>query len=185
MYREWMVRQPRWVAGLVVLGCALAAGLLGPIAIDIEGEAPMTAQTLLILLPGLLFGWEVGLVASVLYLVAGGLGAPVFAHFTSGWARFTGTTGGYLLAFPMAALLVGWWAPSGERFRFLRSGLLLFAGQILIVALGMAWQRNIVPLEGGIWSVVEPLLPGLVMKTAAGTLILTGIARVVDRARRN
>ncbi len=185
MYRDWVVRQPRWVAGLVVLGCAFAAGLLGPIAIDIEGEAPMTAQTLLILLPGLLFGWEVGLVASVLYLIAGGLGAPVFAHFTSGWARFTGTTGGYLLAFPMAALLVGWWAPSGERFRFLRSGVLLLAGQILIVALGMAWQRTIVPLEGGIWSAVEPLLPGLVMKTAAGTLILTGIARVVDRARRN
>jgi biotin transport system substrate-specific component len=185
MYREWLVRQPRWVAGLVVLVCALAAGLLGPIAIEVEGEAPMTAQTLLILLPALLFGWEVGLVASALYLIAGGMGAPVFAHFTSGWSRFTGTTGGYLLAFPMAALLVGWWAPAGERFRFLRSGLLLFAGQILIVALGMAWQRNIVPLDGGVWSAVEPLLPGLVMKTAVGTLILTGIARVVDRARRN
>ena len=185
MYRDWMVGQPRWVAGMVVLACAVAAGLLGPMAIDIEGEAPMTAQTLLILLPGLLFGWEVGLSASVLYLIAGGLGAPVFAHFTSGWARFTGTTGGYLLAFPIAALVVGWWAPVGKRFRFLRSGLLLFAGQILIVALGMAWQRSIVPVDDGIWSVVEPLLPGLVMKTAVGTLILTGIARLVDRARPN
>lgn len=185
MYREWLVSQPRWMAGLVGVGCAVAAGLVGPIAIDLEGEAPMTAQTLLILMPGLLFGWEVGVGASVLYLVAGGLGAPVFAHFTSGWERFTGTTGGYLLAFPIAALVVGWWAPKGERFRFLRSGLLLFAGQILIVALGMAWQLRIVPVEEEIGALVSPLLPGLVMKTAVGTLILTGIGRVVDRARRN
>lgn len=145
----------------------------------------MTAQTLLVLLPALLFGWETGTLAAALYLLAGGLGLPVFAHFTGGWERFAGTTGGYLLAFPMAALVVGWFAPTGERFRFLRSGALLVLGQILILAFGMAWQRNIVPMDTPLWQDVEPLVPGLVLKTAVGTLVLTGIARVVDRSRRN
>ncbi len=184
MYRDWLLKQPRWASGLAVVMCAGAAGLLGPIAITVPGEAPVTAQTLLILLPSLLFGWEVGTASAAIYLVAGGMGLPVFAHFTGGWDRFTGTTGGYLFAFPIAALLAGWWAPTGQRFRFLRSGLLLFAGQILILALGMAWQRNIVPMDTPLSDALSPLLPGLVMKTAAGTLVLTGVARVVDRSRR-
>lgn len=182
MYRKWLMDQPRWVAGITVLLCAVSAGLMGPVAIAVPGEVPVTPQTLLILLPAVLFGWEVGAASAVLYLLAGGLGAPVFAHFTGGWERFTGTTGGYLLAFPMAALLVGWFAPTAsERFRFLRSGVLFFAGQILILGFGMAWQRNIVPMETPLWDAVSPLVPGLVLKTAAGTLLVTGIARVVDR----
>jgi biotin transport system substrate-specific component len=184
MYRAWILLQPRWVVAGTVLACAGIAGLLGPIAIEVPGEVPMTAQTLLILLPSLLFGWEVGVSASVLYLIAGGMGVPVFAHFTSGWARFSGTTGGFLLAFPVAALLAGWWAPTGTRFRFMRSGALLFLGQITVLAMGMAWQRNIVPSDYSVRESLEPLVPGLVLKTAAGTLLLTAIARVVDRSTR-
>ncbi len=184
MYRQEIMQQPKWVALAVALGCAVAAGLLGPIAIEVKGEAPLTAQTLLVLLPPLLFGWEVGFASALLYLLAGGLGLPVFAHFTGGWERFTGTTGGYLLAFPIAALIIGWMAPSGVRFRFLRSGGLLLLGQILILSLGMSWQRNIVPMTQSIWESIEPLVPGLIIKTAAGTLILTAIGRIADRTRR-
>lgn len=184
MYRNWWLQQSNGLRALAVLGCALAAGLLGPIAIDLPGETPITLQTMLILLPSLLFGWEVGVLSAMLYLVAGGMGAPVFAHFTYGWDRFFGSTGGYLLAFPVAALLCGWWAPQGERFRFLRSSLILLAGQILILCLGMVWQRNIVPPSDTVWEALDHLIPGLVIKTAVGTLLLTGIARVVDRVSR-
>jgi len=184
MYRDWWLKQSTGLRTLVVVGCALAAGLLGPIAIDLPGETPITMQTLLMLLPALLFGWEVGAFSSILYLIVGGLGAPVFAHFTSGWERFFGSTGGYLLAFPIAALFCGWFAPTGERFRFLQSGVLLLSGQILILCLGMTWQRNIVPPSDTIWEAFDHLIPGLVIKTAAGTLMLTGIARVVDRMSR-
>jgi biotin transporter BioY len=56
--------------------------------------------------------------------------------------------------------------------------LILFAGQLLILAMGLLWQRAIVPIEE---SVVETLLrlgPGLLIKTALGSLVLVLLSRL-------
>ena len=61
----------------VLLGAAGIA-LLGGISIPLQDEVDLTLQTLMVLLPAVLFGWEVGLGAVVLYIVVGGIGVPVF-----------------------------------------------------------------------------------------------------------
>jgi biotin transport system substrate-specific component len=114
----------------------------------------------------------------VTYLIAGGFGAPVFAYGTFGWERFTGSTGGFLLAFPLAAMLSGWAMEMRTRSTMLIPTLILFAGQLLILAMGLLWQRAIVPIEE---SVVETLLrlgPGLLIKTALGSLVLVLLSRL-------
>ena len=74
-----------------------------------SGEGiPITLQSLLVVLLPAILGWKSGTLAVVIYLIAGGFGAPVFAYGTFGWERFTGSTGGFLLAFPLAAMLSGW-----------------------------------------------------------------------------
>jgi biotin transport system substrate-specific component len=69
---------------------------------------PYTLQTLVVLLAGAFLGARNGAISQIAYLAAGALGAPVFSSFGFGFARLLGPTGGYLLAFPAAAALVGY-----------------------------------------------------------------------------
>jgi biotin transport system substrate-specific component len=73
----------------------------------------MTLQPLAVLAVGGILGGAAGLSALLLYLSLGILGLPVFAAGGSGLARLLGPTGGYLLAFPIAAGVTG--ALTGRR----------------------------------------------------------------------
>ena len=179
--------QTRWVAWLVYL---LAIGLLvtlSPITpFTTDDGIPITLQSLLVVFLPVLLGWRIGVAAVVTYLIIGGLGAPVFSYGTSGWERFTGSSGGFLMAFPMAGLLAGY---AMEQFQHSKSvligALLLFAGQFIILGLGLFWYRAIIPVEESMFASVERLLPGLFIKTAFGGLALVLIQRLVTAAVRS
>ena len=176
--------QAAWVKWLVFL---LAIGLLvtlSPITpFTTEDGIPITLQSLLVVFLPILLGWRIGVAAVVAYLVIGGLGAPVFSYGTYGWERFTGSSGGFLLAFPIAGLLAGY---AMEQFQNTKSvligALLLFAGQFIILGLGLFWYRAIIPVEESMLASVERLLPGLFIKTAFGGLALVLIQRLVAAA---
>jgi biotin transport system substrate-specific component len=68
---------------------------------------PVTFQTLFVVLAGLVLGPRDGFYAMASYVAIGLLGAPVFAGFGFGPAVLLGPTGGYLMAFPAAALAAG------------------------------------------------------------------------------
>lgn len=176
--------QAAWVKWLVFL---LAVGLLvtlSPITpFTTEDGIPITLQSLLVVFLPILLGWRVGVAAVVAYLIIGGLGAPVFSYGTYGWDRFTGSSGGFLLAFPIAGLLAGY---AMEQFQNTKSvligALLLFAGQFIILGLGLFWYRAIIPVEESMLASVERLLPGLFIKTAFGGLALVLMQRLVAAA---
>jgi len=69
---------------------------------------PLTLQVLMVIASGLALGARRGLASQVCYLTAGVLGLPVFAGGTGGPAVLVGPTGGYLMAFPVAAFAAGW-----------------------------------------------------------------------------
>lgn len=90
--------------GLGVLLVALGAQVEVPVPFS---PVPMTLQPLAVLAVGGLLGAAGGLSALVLYLLLGILGLPVFAGGASGGWHLVGPTGGYLLAFPVAAAVTG------------------------------------------------------------------------------
>jgi len=90
--------------GLGALVVALAAQVVVPVPFS---PVPMTLQPLAVLAVGGLLGAAGGLSALVLYLLLGILGLPVFAGGGSGAWHLLGPTGGYLLAFPVAAAVTG------------------------------------------------------------------------------
>ncbi|MEO8335575.1 MAG: biotin transporter BioY [bacterium] len=101
-------RRPRTRA----LGILLAAGALAlasQFALPIPGTpVPITLQPLVVVLAGLLLGPVDAAAAMVVYLIAGVAGLPVFAPIGApGIARLLGPTGGYLLAYPVAAAVAG------------------------------------------------------------------------------
>ena len=111
------VRTPRSRAlGIVIVAVALA--LASQIALPLpETPVPLTLQPFVVVLAGLLIGPLDAAAAMVLYLVAGAAGAPVFAPMgPPGLARLLGPTGGYLLAYPVAAAVAGWLGAGRERF---------------------------------------------------------------------
>lgn len=96
---------------LSVAQAAIFAALMGAfayVAIPYPlSPTPITLQVLGVFLAGLLLGPLWGGAAMVLYLLAGTLGAPVFAHGTAGLGVLLGPTGGYLFSYPLAAAVVG------------------------------------------------------------------------------
>jgi biotin transport system substrate-specific component len=130
---------------LILAAAALIVALAAQVAVPVPfSPVPMTLQGLAVLLVGGLFGSAIGAGGLVLYVVAGALGAPVFAPTgVPGLARLFGPTGGYLLAFPVAALVVGRIAERGHWGRCLLGAL---AGMVVIHLGGWA---QLAALTGG------------------------------------
>jgi biotin transport system substrate-specific component len=68
---------------------------------------PYTLQTFFVLLAGAMLGARNGAFSMILYLALGAIGLPVFSAGGFGVLKFVGPTGGYLLAFPVVAAVVG------------------------------------------------------------------------------
>src|SRR5438874_1306673 len=102
-------------AAAVILGAALVA-VAAQVSIPLPGTpVPLTLQPLAVLLVGGLLGPGLGAASLILYLTAGALGLPVFTPYgLPGLARLVGPTGGYLLAYPVAAFAVGRIAGDGK-----------------------------------------------------------------------
>lgn len=90
---------------------ALFAALLGAFAYvsfpNPLSPAPVTLQVLGVFLAGIFLGPVWGAAACGLYLLAGALGAPVFSGGAAGLGVLIGPTAGYLLSYPLAALVIG------------------------------------------------------------------------------
>lgn len=92
---------------LVAVFAALVAVLSLAPAIPLAGPVPITLQTLGVALAGLVLGPVRGFLSVLLYLLVGFAGLPVFAGGAAGIAVLGKPSAGYLLSFPIAALLAG------------------------------------------------------------------------------
>lgn len=172
-------RQHQVMLGLAML---VVLCLAGPIRFATPDGIPVTLQSLAVVLVPVLLGWRRGLMLVVGYLLLGGLGLPVFAGGSSGWAKFQGTTAGFLLAFPIAAVAAGAAAEHIRRFHSLLGGVLMVLGQVIIVVLGLAWSSNISPAPMDWQVAASNLAPGLFIKSGIGAMLIAIIARILRSA---
>lgn len=116
---------------------ALLMTLAARVALPVPGTAvPLTLQDLTALALGGVLGPVAGAGALVAYLGLGAMGLPVFAGGGGTLAYLLGPTGGYLMAFPLAAWTAG--ALSG-RVSPARALLGAMCGMVVIHAGGVAW----------------------------------------------
>jgi biotin transport system substrate-specific component len=93
---------------LVAAFAALIAGLSYLGAIPVGGAGvPITLQSLGVLLAGCALGPVRGGAAVLLYLLLGVVGLPVYAEHSAGLGVWTGPSAGYLVGFPIGAVLAG------------------------------------------------------------------------------
>lgn len=103
---------------------------------------PLTLQPMVVLVGSLALGSRLGAASQILYLAAGIAGLPVFAASATlppGALRLLGPTGGYLMAYPVAALVTGYLAERGFDRRYLTSVLAMLAGLAIIFTSGVLW----------------------------------------------
>ena len=100
-------------------------------------EVPFTLQTLAVYGSGLFLGWRSGLLAQLLYLSIG-LFLPVFAGPEFGITfLLTGVTVGYLIGFPLAAMVAGF--VSKKWNGSIGSFLSLLSGSVVLFTVGVTW----------------------------------------------
>jgi biotin transport system substrate-specific component len=176
----------------VVLGALLVAAA-AQVSIALPGTpVPMTLQPMAVLLVGGLLGAPLGALSMILYLAMGAAGLSVFTPTVPlvGVARLFGPTGGYLLAYPIAAYAVGAIVPplrivergsGGEDWT--RVALGVFVGLVLIHLGGLA---QLAILTGNLSAAARfgtvPFLLGDLLKIAVLVPVLAKLTPTI-RAR--
>jgi biotin transport system substrate-specific component len=167
---------------LILLGSALVA-LGAQLRIPLPfTPVPITGQTFAVLFTGAVLGSRRGALALLAYLAEGAAGLPVFAGGAGGAAHVLGPTGGYLLAYPLAAALTGWLAERGWDRSPARAFAVMALGSLVIFVLGVGWlSRFVGGLAPALVQGMLPFLPGDLLKNALAAALLPGGWAVVRR----
>jgi len=161
---------------VALFAAIISAGAL--LAIPI-GPVPIALQNFFTLLSGLVLGPALGSAAVGLFLVAGAVGAPVFANSgaSMGMARLLGPTGGFLIGYLLGALVAGlivggfrMGSPRpGEKIPIWRYIVAVVAGLLIVYAPGLIrlkWALNI----GWPQTLAAGFLPFLIGDAVKGVL---------------
>jgi|SRR5271165_1838809 len=169
-------------AALAVCG-ALALAVSAKIQVPFY-PVPMTLQTLAVLVLGAAFGARLGAAAVALYLVEGLFGAPVFAGAVAGPAYMAGPTGGYLVGFLAAAVLIGLLAERGWDRSWPRLLAAMTIGHAVIFAFGFAWLAVLVGAQKAFALGVAPFALATIVKTLLACALVGAAWGAVARLRK-
>ena len=176
---------------LLVAGGALLTGLAAQVAFTVPWTpVPYTLQTGAVLLVGTALGSWRGGASMIAYVLAGAVGLPAFAGGRSGLDGATGgitPTIGYLVAFVLAAAMVGWLAERRWDRTPLRAAGLMILGNLAIYAVGVPFLAIVLglPLMTAAWEGGAVFVPWDLAKVALAAGILPLAWRLAGEGRRD
>lgn len=163
----------------VLAGSALIA-IAAQISIPML-PVPLTMQPLAVLLVGVVLGSKRGAAAAVLYLLEGASGMPVFAGGRGGAAWLAGPTAGYLLSYPFAAFIAGWFSERGWGSDILRAVSGMLVALAVIYAGGWAWLSLLTDSQTAFATGIAPFLIADILKIALGAAMLPWAQKLIAR----
>jgi biotin transport system substrate-specific component len=171
------------VVALAVALTAAAAQFTMPVPLT---AVPFTLTPLAVLLTGAALGSRLGALTQVMYVTAGALGLAVFspsATLPSGWLRLVGPTGGYLMAYPLAAFATGWLAERGWDRRYATSLVAMLVGLAIIYLGGVSWLMAAFQpsLPSAIAAGIAPFVALDLLKALAAAWVLPRTWRLIGR----
>jgi biotin transport system substrate-specific component len=81
--------------------------VLSQLSIPMPTGVPVTLQTFAVAITGVILGWKFGFVSTLIYILLGVAGLPVFANFKAGLQAIAGPTGGFIYGFILMVILCG------------------------------------------------------------------------------
>ncbi|NKX49242.1 biotin transporter BioY, partial [Arthrobacter deserti] len=184
----------RDISLIAVFAALMAASVaVPPIPAGNVLGVPITIQTAVVTLAGLVLGAGRGAAAMGLYVLVGLAGLPVFSAFRGGLGVLGSGSAGYILSSPLAAAAVGLLAQLVLRRTLRHRGLWLFAatfaGLLTTHVLGICGMmvNGQLALPAAL-AADAPFLPGDVLKNLLAVLVATSVHRafpdvLVRRAR--
>ena len=174
----------------IALFAAITA-VLGLVPAVQVGPVPITAQTLGVMLAGSILGGRRGFLSQLLFLVLVAIGLPVLPGGRGGLSVFAGPTAGYLLSWPVAALVIGLLTERLWRRYSLAWGVLanVAGGMVVIYLIGVPVLAavNDLPLATAVRLGALPFLAGDLVKAVLAAVIAVQVRRsypVIDRPQR-
>lgn len=165
----------------VALFAALTAVLGLVPRIDITALAvPITAQSLGPMLAGSIIGARRGALSQALFLFLVAAGLPLLTGGRGGLGVFAGPSAGFLLAFPLAAALIGWLTQRlWRRFGFAEALLAnLIGGVALIYACGIPVLAAVTGMSLASAALASLIfLPGDCIKAVLAALVASFVKR--------
>ncbi len=160
---------------------AAIISVVSQISIPMPAGVPMTLQTLIIPIAGVVLGKNKGTIATVVYLIMGAIGLPVFAGFSGGIGALVGMTGGFLISFPVLAYSAGVGdnlgrklsSNSGKHLYYICLVASLVIGATINYAVGTIWFMTVSGngLVVALTACVIPFIPTSLIKIAIIAII--------------
>jgi biotin transport system substrate-specific component len=166
--------------------CALMAAVTAvcaQISIPLPGGVPLTLSVAAVYLSGAFLGPGLAFASQLIYLLLGAFGLPVFAGFSGSLGVLLGSTGGYLLVYPLMAAAVAlgrrlW----GGKLPSLAASMLI--ALLLCYAGGTAWFMAVTQksLAVSLAACVFPFVPVDLCKIALASAVGSRLAVFTERA---
>jgi len=164
--------------GALIVGFSLFTALAAQVSLHLP-LVPITGQTFAVLLTGALLGPRLGAATMAIYLAEGLCGLPVFAEWHNAWTpsvmgcpTIVGPTAGYLVAFPVAAWLIGKLTQQGWDRKPITMGSAMLLSSGVIFLIGGIWMTHLFGLHAAITSGIAPFIPGDIIKAALAAVLL-------------
>ena len=138
---------------------------------------PMTLQPLAVLMIGMLFGRNLAIATIGLYILQGIAGFPVFAY-GGGLLYLFGPTGGFIVGFLIAGLVLGELADRGWGRNILSSIFCMMLGMFIIYFFGILQLSAIKGFEFAIIKGFYPFLVGDLYKLLVAGILVPFIWRL-------
>lgn len=167
----------KWLtmATMVAFGVALIS-LAAKVQVPLwPNPTPVTLQTLAIFAISAAYGSRLAVTTILAYIIAGALGAPVFAGPLAGPAYFAGPTGGYLAGFVVMAYITGLAADYGWSKSPFKLGAAMVVGEFVMLVMGALWMGYLFGSEKIIAWGVGPFIVTDLIKVAIAACIVPAI----------
>jgi len=168
----------------LILAGALLIALSAQVSVPVPGSpVPVTGQTFGVLLSAGALGFRRGLAASGLYLLLGLIGLPVFADGGHGTQILLGASGGYLVGFVLASIVVGRLAELGWDRNLAGSIGAMLLGEVAIYAVGLPWLAVVAHFDmaTALAKGLDPFLVGDALKLALAAALFPAAWWLVGR----
>lgn len=153
--------------------------------ISIPTAVPFTLQTFAVFFVLLSLGGERGTLATLVYVLLGAVGVPVFAGFSGGIGVLLGSTGGYIIGFLFTGIIYIIFTKFVSK-KIVVKIVALVLGLAVCYAFGTAWFMNVyIKTSGEVglltvlgWCVFPFIIPDL-LKLALAVVIAKRIEPVI------
>ena len=181
--RESSPAQTYVLNGAIVVGASLLMAVCAHVSIPLWfTPVPITLQTFGVIFLALTIGGWRASAALVLYLIEGVSGLPVFSpHGPGGIAQVLGPTGGFLMSYPLAALVGGLLAEKFARpSRVAAYAIGAIICEAIVFTAGAVWLLSLshTSLSAVFMMAVLPFIPGEILKVAAAIASALGARRI-------